>query len=197
MNDMSLLVWIVVALSLNSATAAGDCPGAYRNMTMEAACREATAAGEPAMPTYQTCVDTVGEDSRAGSVHEAIEYAYNAASRAVLVYTGAESWAELLLKNASALSGEEKAAYELCNRGYQEADAAMVRVWRKVDRIWSRLPEPCGVGLGNEYRTALRGVGACRDRVVRLPSSPMVDMVKRDNDVTLVAYVLGKLVGAK
>ncbi|CAO2164579.1 unnamed protein product [Urochloa humidicola] len=190
---MSLLVSIVMALSLSSATvviaAGSDCPGAYRKMTMEAACREATAAGDP-KPTYQICVDTLGQDSRAGSIHEASEYAYNAAARAVLVYPGAKSWAALLLKNAS-LSGEEKAAYELCARGYDGADAAMKRVWKRVGGVRSRN------GLGDEYRAALRGVGACRDRVVRLPASPMVDMVKRDNDVTLVAYVLGKLIGAK
>ncbi|CAO2186761.1 unnamed protein product [Urochloa humidicola] len=200
MTDMSLLVSIVVALSLSSATAAvvagaGDCPGAYRKMTMEAACSEATAAGDP-KPTYQTCVDTLGQGSRAGSVHEASEYAYNAAARAVLVYPGAKSWAALLLKNAS-LSGEEKAAYELCARGYDEADAAMKRVWKRVAGVRSRnAAERCGVGLGDEYRTALRGVGACRDRVVRLRASPIVTMVK-DNDVTLVAYVIGKLIGAK
>ena len=48
---MSLLVWLAVALSLSSTiVAGGDCPGAHRNITMEAACREAcgtAAAGEP------------------------------------------------------------------------------------------------------------------------------------------------------
>ncbi|KAF8775754.1 hypothetical protein HU200_004254 [Digitaria exilis] len=72
---MSLLVPIIVALSLSlTVVVSSECPGARKNMTMEAACREACVA----------CMDTLGVvGTPAGSVEEAGEYAYHATWRAL------------------------------------------------------------------------------------------------------------------
>lgn len=68
MMGMSLLVAVAVALSLSSTIiAGGDCPAAHINMTMEAACREAT-TGMP-MPMYKLCMVPLEKRYLAGSIH--------------------------------------------------------------------------------------------------------------------------------
>jgi hypothetical protein len=110
MTSMSLLVAIVVAFSLGFTVVAGGCPGARRNMTMEAACREACGAA-PAPATaramYQLCMDTLSDDDL--SVDVAGEYAYRAAWRALWAYLDTMGRAWHLLGNAALAAGEEKA----------------------------------------------------------------------------------------
>ncbi|OEL26986.1 hypothetical protein BAE44_0012001 [Dichanthelium oligosanthes] len=178
-------------LSLSVTVVAGGCPGARTNMTMEAACREACGTAA-AKGMYQLCIDTLREeDTTAGSVDEAGEYAYHAAWRALWAYLDTMGRAWHFLGDAARLAGEEKAAYEFCVGGrYQEAEAAM-------DRVRNRLPDHCGPNVGDEYKMALRDVGACRDRVAKLPSSPLLAMVEVDYNRTLLASMLGKLIGVK
>lgn len=90
----------------------------------------------------------------------------------------------------SSIADEAKAAYELCSHGYHEADASM-------DRVWKRLPESCDLDLGNEYRAALRAVGACKDILAKLPYLPLLNIVEDNYNRTMVAYLLGKLIGIK
>ncbi|KAF8669807.1 hypothetical protein HU200_004267 [Digitaria exilis] len=182
---MSLLVPIVVALSLSlTVVVSGECPGARKNMTMEAACREACAAApSPATRMYQLCMDTLGEvGSPAGSVEKAGEYAYHATWRALWAYldTMAMAW-HFLGNTAKIAAGEEKEAYAFCVGGrYPEAEAAM-------DRVRNWLPEHCGHDVDGEYKRALRDVEACRDRVAKLASSPLIAMVEADYNRTLMA----------
>ena len=187
---MSLLGPVVVALALGFTVVAGGCPGARRNMTVEAACREACGAASapaPARAMYQLCMDSLRDDD--GSVDEAGEYAYRAAWRALWAYLDTMARAWHFLGNAALAAGEEKAAYAFCVGGrYQEAEAAM-------DKVRSRLPEHCGPDIGGEYKRALRDVEACRGRVAKLPSSPLLAMVEADYDRTILAYLLGKLIG--
>ncbi|RLN05423.1 hypothetical protein C2845_PM13G01740 [Panicum miliaceum] len=121
---MSLLP-IVVALSLGFTVVAGVCLRARRNMTMEAACREAcgvAAAAGRAM--YQLCMDTLRDDDDLSSVDEVGEYAYRAAWRALWAYLDTMGRAWHFLGNAALAGGEEKAAYAFCVGGrYQEAEA--------------------------------------------------------------------------
>ena len=194
---MSLLVWLAVALSLSSTiVAGGDCPGAHRNITMEAACREAcgtataTATAAAGEPMYQVCMRALGEDYRAGSVKEAYEFAYDAAWQAVASYGRTAGWADYVLGNGT-LTGDAKAAYGLVAGGsYREAEAAMGNVCHRV-------MEDCGVELSGDYRTALRDVAACRDRLAKLPPSSLLTMVEKDYTSTMLAYLLGKLIGIK
>ncbi|KAG2581281.1 uncharacterized protein LOC120639309 [Panicum virgatum] len=190
---MSLLVPIVVALALGFTVVAGGCPGAHRNMTIEAACREACGAAPapapaPARAMYQLCIDSLRDDD--GSVDDKTgEYAYRAAWRALWAYLDTMGRAWHFLRNAELAAGEEKAAYAFCVGGrYQDAEAAM-------DKVQSRLPEHCGPDTGGEYKRALRDVAACRDRVAKLPSSPLLAMVEADYNRTILAYLLGKLIG--
>lgn len=193
---MSLLVPLVVALSLCNLTfVAGECPGALRNMTMEAACREACiAAPAPVTGMYQLCMDTLGEEDTAGgdgSVEEAGEYAYHATWRALWAYLDTMARAWHFLGDTAIAAGEEKEAYAFCVGGrYPEAEAAM-------DRVRNRLPEHCGRDVAGEYKRALRDVAACRDRVAKLPSSPLIAMVEADYHRTMLAYLLGKVIGVK
>ncbi|RCV30268.1 hypothetical protein SEVIR_6G080700v4 [Setaria viridis] len=201
MPAMSLLVRIVVALSITISftVVAGNCPGARRNMTIEAACHEVCgAATAPARGMYQLCVDTLREeDTLAWSVvDEAGEYAQRAAWRAIWAYldTMGRAW-HFITGNTTALAGgeEERAAYASCVGGrYQEAEAAM-------DKVRSRLPDHCGPDVAGEYKRALRDVEACRDRVAKLkpPPPPLLAMVEADYNRTLLAYLLGKLIGVK
>ncbi|RLM62115.1 hypothetical protein C2845_PM14G01520 [Panicum miliaceum] len=163
MTSMSLLVAIVVAFSLGFTVVAGGCPGARRNMTMEAACCEACGAA-PAPATaramYQLCMDTLSDDDL--SVDEAGEYAYRASWRALWAYLDTMGRAWHLLGNAALAAGEEKA------------------VLRR-----------------RQYKRAMRDVEACRDRVAKLPSSPLLVMVEADYNRTILAYLLGKLIGVK
>ncbi|KAF8712750.1 hypothetical protein HU200_028518 [Digitaria exilis] len=190
---MSLLVPIIVALSLSLTVVSGECPGARNNMTMEAACREACAAPpSPATRMYQLCMDTLGEvGTPAGSVEEAGEYAYHATWRALWAYLDTMAMAWHFLGDAAAIAaGEEKAAYAFCVGGrYPEAEAAMERV------NW--LPGHCGHDVDGEYKRALCDVEACRDRVAKLASSPLIAMVDADYNRTLLAYLLGKVIGVK
>jgi hypothetical protein len=200
---MSLLVRIVVvALSITisfTTVIAGNCPGARRNMTIEAACREVCGAATtpaPARGMYQLCVDTLREeDTPAWSVADkAGEYADRAAWRAMWAYLDTMGQASHFLGHAAELAGgeEERAAYASCVSGrYQEAEAAM-------DKVRSRLPNHCGPDVADEYKRALRDVEACRDRVAKLkPPSPLLAMVEVDYNRTLLAYLLGKLIGVK
>ena len=163
---MSPLAWLAVALSLSSFTivAGGDCPGAHRNITMEAACREACGTAAAGEPMYQVCMRALGEDYRAGSVKEAYEFAYDAAWQAVASYGRTAGWADYVLGNGT-LAGDAKAAYGLVAGGsYREVEAAMGNVCHRV-------MEDCGVELSGDYRTALRDVAACRDRLAKLPTA--------------------------
>ncbi|PAN33412.1 hypothetical protein PAHAL_6G019300 [Panicum hallii] len=186
---MFLLVWVALSLS-STIVAGGDCPGAHRNMTMEAACREATATATAGEPMYQVCMHALGDDYRAGAVKEAYLFAYDAAWRAVESYGTTEGWAQYVLGNGS-LTGDEKAAYGCVAGGsYREAEAAMGKVTHRVGL-------DCGLDLSDEYRTALRNAEACRDRLAKLPPSPLLTMVEEDYNSTLLAYLLGKLLGIK
>ncbi|RLN04730.1 hypothetical protein C2845_PM13G01720 [Panicum miliaceum] len=189
---MSLLVWLVVALSLSSTlVAGGDCPGAHRNMTMEAACREACGPAPAGEPMYQVCTHALGDDYRAGAVKEAYLFAYDAAWRVVESYGTTAGWAQHVLGNGM-LTGDEKAAYGLVASGtYREAGATMEQV---ADRVAER---HCGLDVSAEYRTALRGVGECSDRLAKLPPSPLLAMVEEDYNSTLLAFMLGKLIGVE
>ncbi|CAO2200106.1 unnamed protein product [Urochloa humidicola] len=146
---------------------------------------------------YQLCLDTLSEeDAAAGSIEDAGEYAYRATWRALWAYldTMGREW-HFLGGDAAApalASGEEKkAAYAFCVGGrYPEAETAM-------DRVLNRLPEHCDADIAGEYKRALRDVAACRDRVAKLPSSPLLAMVEADYGRTLLAYQLGKLIGVK
>ncbi|CAL5008802.1 unnamed protein product [Urochloa decumbens] len=181
---MSLLVRILVALSVSFTVAA---------------CCEAcgTALAPPAARgMYQLCLDTLREeDATAGSVDEAGEYAYRATWRALWAYldTMGRAWHFLGGDAAAPLAAgeEEKAAYAFCVGGrYPETETAL-------GRVLNRLPEHCGADIASEYKRALRDVEACRDRVATLPSSPLLAMVEADRDRTLLAYLLGKLIGVK
>lgn len=145
------------------------------------------------MPMYKLCVATLAHGTTAGSIHEASEYAAITAWEAELGYFPNVAWLNGALNNAS-IAGEEKAAYELCSHGYNDAKAAMERTWKKLDRVWMRLPECCCLDLGHKYRAALRGMGACRDRLAKLPDLQLFG-VAEDSDMTMVAYLLGRLIG--
>ncbi|KAF8650244.1 hypothetical protein HU200_064002 [Digitaria exilis] len=185
---------VAVALSLSSTIIAGsDCPGAHINMTMEAACREATTAGKP-LPMYKLCKRMLVQRTPAGSFHEASEYASIAAEEVWLLYSFVMYYMRSALVNSS-IPGEANAAYELCIHDYQEADATMDRTRRKLDRVLKGLSECCGLNLSNEYRAALHSVGACRDRLAKLSNSPLLDNNEDIYNRTMVAYMLGKLIG--
>ena len=188
---MSLLVCLAVALSLSSTiVAGGDCPGAHRNITMEAACREACGTAAAGEPMYQVCMRELGDDYRAGSVKEAYEFAYDVAWKAVASYGRTAGWAEYVLGNGT-LTGDAKAAYGLVAGGsYREAEAAMGQVCHRV-------MDDCGLDLSDEYKTALRDVAACRDRLANMPPSSLLTMVEKDYTSTMLAYLLGKLIGIK
>ena len=189
---MSPLAWLAVALSLSSFTivAGGDCPGAHRNITMEAACREACGTAAAGEPMYQVCLRELGDDYRAGSVKEAYEFAYDAAWQAVASYGRTAGWAEYVLGNGT-LTGDAKAAYGLVAGGsYREAEAAMGQVCHRV-------MDDCGLDLSDDYKTALRDVAACRDRLAKMPPSSLLTMVEKDYTSTMLAYLLGKLIGIK
>ncbi|CAO2189981.1 unnamed protein product [Urochloa humidicola] len=197
LGSFHLFMQILVALSVIFTVVAGDCPGAGTNMTVEAACREACGTAAPARGIYQLCLDTLrDEDAAAGSADDAGEYAYRATWRALWAYLDTMGLAWHFLGEdaaAPALAGgeEEKAVYAFCVGGrYPEAETAM-------DRVLNRLPEHCSADIAGEYKRALRDVAACRDRVARLPSSALLAMVEADYDRTLLAYLLGKLIGVK
>ncbi|KAJ1267031.1 hypothetical protein BS78_07G025800 [Paspalum vaginatum] len=155
---------------------AGDCSGSRTNMTMEQACRAACGNAAAGEPMHQFCMVTLrDDDTHAGSIDKAGEYAYRAAWRALWAYLDTLGRAWHLLGNAP-LAGEEKAAYWFCVGGR---------------------PVPGGQGghgQRHRYRTALRDVKACRDRLLaKLPSSPLLTMVEADDKRTLLAYLLCKL----
>ncbi|KAF8669805.1 hypothetical protein HU200_004265 [Digitaria exilis] len=154
--------------------------------------------GKP-MRMYEDCMGTLGARNQVigrKSIYEASEYVYVAVLVAEQGYFLTVFGMMFALDNAS-IPGEEKAAYELCIHDYQEADAAMNRTSYRLERVRKGLPEHCGVNLGDEYRAALRGLGACRDSLAKLPNSPLLDVVKNNYDRTMVAYMVGKLIGIK
>lgn len=200
MINMSLFVVVAMALVSLSSTivAAGDdCPGAHRNITMEAACREVM-AGKP-VHMFEDCMGLLGARNFVigrKSIYKASEYVYVAATAAELDYFFTMLGVRLNLDNAS-IPGEDKAAYEMFVNDYREAFSAMNRTSNRLEKVVHRLPERCGVDLGDEYRVALRSVGACRDRLAKLSNLPLLDSAKDDYDRTTVAYLLRKLIGIK
>ncbi|KAF8666053.1 hypothetical protein HU200_053757 [Digitaria exilis] len=146
---------------------------------------------------YKLCTRMLVQRTPARSFHEASEYASIAAEEVWLLYPFVMYYMRSALVNSS-IPGEAKAAYELCIHDYQEADATMDRTRRKLDRVLKGLSERCGLDLNNEYRAALRSVGACRDRLAKLSNSPLLDDNNEDiYNRTMVAYMLGKLIGIK
>uniref|UniRef100_J3MQA8 Pectinesterase inhibitor domain-containing protein n=2 Tax=Oryza brachyantha TaxID=4533 RepID=J3MQA8_ORYBR len=94
---------------------------------------------------------------------------------------------ELLTRNRS-LSGEERDAYAECQDAYAYAEHAMGAAVRKL--------RACSFGgLGDDYMDGLLAVERCRDRVIRLPASPLYAMVLVDRNKAGLALFLGKLLG--
>ncbi|KAJ1267032.1 hypothetical protein BS78_07G025900 [Paspalum vaginatum] len=191
MTNMSLRLLvpiIAVALSLSFTTVAGDgCPGAQREMTMEAACREAAGTGSAAENPHHACMAALRRDFRDGSVQKASEYAYATTDRALLEFPGSRGWAEYLLEKPT-LTADERATYQFVVGSYTRTLAAM-------ERIRNTVTSHCRPDLAAEYKKALHEMTGCRDRVLRLPSSSLLKLLQANYDTTLGAYVVGKLLG--
>ncbi|XP_006659821.1 uncharacterized protein LOC102713388 [Oryza brachyantha] len=187
---MSLLALLVLAaVSPAAVTGAGDddksaCPGAP-SMAVEAACR--TACGTQAM--YDMC-----KDELAAAVPDPLRdrdvtvYAV-AGEKGALASVGATQDAaiRLLLRNSS-LSGEERDAYVECVEAYTTAEHAMGNVLDKLG-VCSR------DGLAADYKDGLLDIESCRDRVLKLPASPLYAMVLVDRNKAALAFFLGELLG--
>ncbi|EAZ16922.1 hypothetical protein OsJ_32404 [Oryza sativa Japonica Group] len=87
------------------------------------------------------------------------------------------------------LSGEEKGAYEGCVEAYAAAEHAMGAVLNKLGAC------SFGGGLADDYMSGLLAVESCRDRVIKLPASPLYAMVLVDRNKVGLALFLGKLLG--
>ncbi|XP_006659105.1 uncharacterized protein LOC102708171 [Oryza brachyantha] len=189
MNTMSLLRLLVLVAASSSLAAAGDekppCPGAP-SMTVEAVCRNAS--GTQAM--YDVCKDALGGGAVPDplSDHDVTVYAL-AAERGALASVGATlgTAVDLVLHNSS-LSGDEKDAYTQCAEAYATAERAMGSVVGKLDVC--RLD-----GLADDYLNGLLDIESCRDRVLKLPASPLYAMVLVDRNKAALAFLLGKLLG--
>ncbi|KAF8669802.1 hypothetical protein HU200_004256 [Digitaria exilis] len=153
MSPFVVVAMALVSLSSTIVAASDDCPGARRNITMEAACREAM-AGKP-MHMFEDCMGLLGARNWVigrKSIYEANEYVY-------LKYFLTVFMVKIALDNTS-IPGEDKAAYELCVKDYHEVYSAMDRTSDRLERVQKRLPERCGLDLGNECKAALRSVEA-------------------------------------
>ncbi|KAF0901005.1 hypothetical protein E2562_037420 [Oryza meyeriana var. granulata] len=180
------LLVVLAAVSLAAVTAAGDektCPGAP-SMTVETACRNAS--GTQAM--YDMCKNALGGVPDRLSDHDVTVYAL-AAENSALASVGATQDAaiKLVLYNSS-LSHEERDAYMECSEVYTTAEHAMGNVLGKLDI--------CSLnGLADDYMNGLLDLESCRDRVLKLPASPLYAMVLVDRNKAALAFVIGKLLG--
>lgn len=188
MNTIPFLSPLLVAVSLIVAGAgAGDeattCPGAP-SMTVESACRNVS--GTQAM--YDTCRDALAGVADPLSDHDVTVYALAAAHGAAASAEATMGAAIDEVRNNRSLPGDERDAYMECAVDYSTALHAMGSVVDKLDG--------CSFdGLAGDYLNGLIDVENCRDRVLKLPASPLYAMVLVDRNKAGMALFLGKLLG--
>ncbi|XP_048540689.1 uncharacterized protein LOC125519951 [Triticum urartu] len=178
---------LLLILAFPFLGAAGErCPG-VPSLAVEAACRKA--CGTKLM--HDMCMYTLrGGFDPSPSVHiEVTEYALLAAHRALESYGATAAAAAELLRNGS-LSGDERAAYNTCLTEYSYAVQCM-------EHVAGDMVARCRFArLGEEYVRCVTYVEGCRDRLVRLKSSPLYAMNLVDRNKALLAYSLGQLLGS-
>ncbi|BAH94103.1 Os08g0142500, partial [Oryza sativa Japonica Group] len=187
MNTIPLPLRLLVAVSLAVAGVAGDdektCPGAP-TMTVESACRNVS--GTQAM--YDTCRDALAGVADPLSDHDVTVYALAAAHGAAASAEATMGAAIDEVRNNRSLPGDERDAYMECAVDYSTALHAMGSVVDKLDG--------CSFdGLAGDYLNGLIDVENCRDRVLKLPASPLYAMVLVDRNKAGMALFLGKLLG--
>ncbi|KAL5220772.1 hypothetical protein ABZP36_025485 [Zizania latifolia] len=176
-----LLVLAVVSLTVAAADDVG-CPGAP-SMSVEAACRKA--CGTQLM--YDVCRDSLRDVPDPSASHDVTGYAL-AAARGVLASEGATMDAAIQLLFNASLSGDEKSAYVECVESYTAAEEA-------IGNVLDDLPVCSFDGLAADYKNGLLDLENCRDRVIRLPASPLYAMVLVDRNKAVLAFFLGQLFG--
>uniref|UniRef100_A0A0E0AQQ4 Pectinesterase inhibitor domain-containing protein n=1 Tax=Oryza glumipatula TaxID=40148 RepID=A0A0E0AQQ4_9ORYZ len=159
MNTIPFLSPLLVAVSLIVAGAgAGDetttCPGAL-SMTVESACRNVSHT----QAMYDACKGALAGVPNPMSDHDATVYALAAARGAMASADATVVAANEQVTYNGSLSGEEKGAYEGCVEAYAAAEHTP----------WA----PFGGGLADDYMSGLLAVESCRDRVIKLPASPL------------------------
>uniref|UniRef100_A0A0E0LR46 Pectinesterase inhibitor domain-containing protein n=1 Tax=Oryza punctata TaxID=4537 RepID=A0A0E0LR46_ORYPU len=163
---LGLLVLIAVSLTVAVAGDETTCPGAPA-MTVETACRNVS--GTQAM--YDTCKDALAGVPDPMSDHDATVYALAAAHGALSSADATLDAATQLFTYNTSLSDEEKDAYKGCMESYAMALHAMGDVLKKLGDCNFR-----GSGIGDDYMNGLLDVESCRDRVLKLPASPLYAM---------------------
>ncbi|KAL6659465.1 hypothetical protein ACP70R_003505 [Stipagrostis hirtigluma subsp. patula] len=160
---------------------AAACPD-LPSMTVEDACR--TAAGTLLM--YELCKDALRDVSYPSNCVDL--YALVAAKRALASYDDTARAAGDLLRG-DGLTGDERGAYEACVAAYRDATGTMEAVAGEV--VGCRF----GEGLGQVYRDGVAQLERCRDKLMKLPSSPLYAMNLVDRNKAVLAYFLGRLLG--
>lgn len=163
---------------------ASACPD-VASMTVDAACEKAT--GTQLM--FELCKDALRDVAYPSNGADL--YALVGAKRALASYGDTARAAGTLHGNAS-LPGDERDAYASCEEAYRAATDTMDRV---VDAlVGCRFLEG---DLGQVYRDGVAQVEGCRDRVLKLPASPLYARSLVDRNMAVLAYFLGKLLGVQ
>ncbi|CAD6266225.1 unnamed protein product [Miscanthus lutarioriparius] len=120
-------------------------------------------------------------------------YALVGAKRALASYDDTARAAGTLRGNAS-LPGDERDAYASCEEAYRAATDTMDRVAAAL--VGCRFLDD-GDDLGQVYRDGVAQVDGFRDRVMKLPASPLYGRSLVDRNLAVLAYFLGKLLGVQ
>ncbi|CAD6246627.1 unnamed protein product [Miscanthus lutarioriparius] len=162
------------------------CPN-VPSMTVEAACEKATGT----LLMYELCKDALRDVTYPSNGVDL--YALVGAKRALASYDDTARAAGTLRGNAS-LPGDERDAYASCEESYRAATDTMDRVAAAL--VGCRFLDD-GDDLGQVYRDGVAQVEGCRDRVMKLPASPLYARSLVDRNLAVLAYFLGKLLGVQ
>uniref|UniRef100_A0ACD6AIU7 Uncharacterized protein n=1 Tax=Avena sativa TaxID=4498 RepID=A0ACD6AIU7_AVESA len=181
---MKTILVLILAFPFLVSAAGEDCPG-VRSLAVEAACREACVT----RLMYDMCMDALRDKFEPDPSHPVVvtAYAVLAAQRARSSYGATVDAASGLLRGS--LGRDERVAYEACIKEYVYADLSMYRVANDM------LPSCRFGGLADEYMKGVTYMEGCRDRLMRLPASPLYAMNLVDRNKELLAYSLGQLLG--
>ncbi|KXG24394.2 uncharacterized protein LOC8076550 [Sorghum bicolor] len=178
------LVFFSATLVHHRIPPASACPD-VASMTVDAACEKA--AGTRLM--YELCKDALRDVTYPTNGVDL--YALVGAKRALASYGDTARAAGALHGNAS-LPGDERDAYASCEESYGAATATMDRVAAAL--VACRFMDG---DLGMVYRDGVAQVEGCRDRVMKLPASPLYARSLVDRNLAVLAYFLGKLLGVQ
>ncbi|WVZ95122.1 hypothetical protein U9M48_040923 [Paspalum notatum var. saurae] len=176
-------VLAVLLFSLTASFAAGDPCNNVPTMTWEEACVKACATDPDNAARLELCKQTLqsGPDSA-----EVTVYVLIATRLAKLKYE--DTMAEMdQMMGPGNLGADEKAAISLCKKKYGEASSLLASV---NDQLFA-----CDLSrVRQEFIDAQVAVGACQNSMWAYQSMSLLTKVSADNDLTVVAYLLGALI---